>query len=50
MERLGDVVNQPLETGELEDSNITMPPIQGKINFDQVSFAYGTTGAPSYRG
>jgi ATP-binding cassette subfamily B protein len=50
VERLGDVVNQPLETGELEDSNITMPPIQGKINFDQVSFAYGTTGAPQLSG
>jgi ATP-binding cassette subfamily B protein len=50
VERLGDVVNQPLESADLDDSNITLPPIQGKITFDQVSFAYSTSGSPQLSG
>ena len=50
VERLGDVVNQPLETSELEEANITMPPIKGKINFDQVSFGYSSNSRPQLAG
>ena len=50
VERLGDVVNQPLETGDLEETNIAMPPIKGRINFDQVGFGYGSTANPQLAG
>ena len=50
VERLGDVVNQPLETSELEDTNISMPPIVGKITFDQVSFGYNNIERPQLAG
>ena len=50
VERLGDVVNQPLETGDLEEANIAMPEITGKLSFDQVSFGYSTTGRPQLAG
>ena len=41
VERLGDVVNQPLETSDNEMNNISMPPIKGHVVFDEVSFGYG---------
>ena len=50
VERLGDVVNQPLETDDIEDTNISMPPIEGTIRFDQVSFSYGATSAAQLSG
>ena len=50
VERLGDVVNQPLETSELEDTNISMPPIVGKVTFDQVSFGYNNIERPQLAG
>ena len=50
VERLGDVVNQPLETGDLEEANIAMPAISGKVSFDQVSFGYSSTGRPQLAG
>jgi ATP-binding cassette subfamily B protein len=50
VERLGDVVNQPLETTDLEDTNISMPPIKGKITFDQVSFGYNNIERPQLAG
>lgn len=50
VERLGDVVNQPLETGELQESNIAMPNIQGKIVFDQVGFGYSSNARPQLAG
>jgi ATP-binding cassette, subfamily B, bacterial HlyB/CyaB len=50
VERLGDVVNQPLETGDHEETNIAMPPIKGRINFDQVGFGYGSTANPQLAG
>ena len=50
VERLGDVVNQPLETEDIEDTNISMPPIEGTIRFDQVSFSYGATSSAQLSG
>ena len=50
VERLGDVVNQPLETEDIEDTNISMPPIEGTIRFDQVSFSYGANGSAAIGG
>ena len=50
VERLGDVVNQSLETSELETSNISMPPISGEIFFDEVSFSYTSSSRPQLSG
>ena len=50
IERLGDVVNQPLETTEDEYSNISMPPIKGEVHFDEVSFSYSSSSTPQLSG
>jgi len=50
VERLGDLVNQPLETSELEINNITMPPVNGEVRLDQVSFGYSSTVRPQLSG
>ena len=50
VERLGDVVNQPLETSEIEATNIAMPPIKGQICFQEVSFGYSTNSKPQLAG
>ena len=46
LERVGDVVNQPLEISENEEGNIIIPPIKGRIVADSVSFSYSSTSAP----
>lgn len=46
LERVGDVVNQSLETAENEDGNISMPDVKGNICFDSVSFSYSSTTVP----
>ena len=50
VERLGDVVNQPLETSEIESTNIAMPPIKGEISFQEVSFGYSVNSKPQLAG
>lgn len=50
LERLGDIVNQPLEISEHEASNITMPELLGDIHFDDVSFSYSQTDRPQLSG
>ena len=50
LERLGDIVNQPLETSEHEASNITMPKLLGDIAFEGVSFSYSQTTRPQLNG
>ncbi len=46
LERVGDVVNQPLEIKENEEGAINIPDIQGSISFDSVSFHYNSMEAP----
>ena len=46
LERVGDIVNQPLEISENEEGNIVMPDIKGEITADSVSFSYSSTAAP----
>ena len=46
LERVGDIVNQPLEISENEEGNIVMPAIKGEITADSVSFSYSSTAAP----
>jgi len=40
VERLADLVNQPLETGPYEQTSLPMPALVGKIAFQEVSFSY----------
>ena len=46
LERVGDVVNQSLETTENEDGNISMPDLIGNITFDSLSCSYSSSTEP----
>ena len=46
LERIGDIINQPLEVNENEDSNISMPDIHGDIAFENVSYQYSASAQP----
>ncbi len=50
VERLGDVVNQPLEVSDHEESNIDIPSIKGHVQFDQVTFGYSSSAPPQLAG
>ena len=39
-ERLADIIDTPEESNEADKANIPLPPIQGDVNFDNVSFAF----------
>ena len=43
LERVGDIVNQPLETEIQEINNIQQPSLKGKILLDDVSYSYNST-------
>ena len=44
IERLSDIVDSAPEANELDRLNIPMPPIQGEVAYENVSFRFGTTG------
>lgn len=44
IERLSDIVDASPEADEIDRLNIPMPPIQGAVKFENVSFRFGTTG------
>ena len=46
LERVGDVVNQPLEISEDEEENIVMPKIKGNIQADSISYSYSSNSDP----
>jgi len=46
LQRVGDIVNQPLEVLENEDNNIEMPKIKGSIIAENVGFSYASNTAP----
>ena len=46
LQRVGDIVNQPLEVLENEDKNIDMPEIKGSILAKDLSFTYSSTAQP----
>ena len=46
LQRVGDIVNQPLEVLENEDKNIEMPEVKGSIKAINVGFAYSSTANP----
>ena len=39
-ERLGDVVDTPMESDEVDQGKVALPSIQGRIRFDNVSFRF----------
>jgi ATP-binding cassette subfamily B protein len=50
VERLADLVNQPLETGPYEQTSLPMPALVGKIAFQEVSFSYSQASQPQLAG
>ena len=46
LQRVGDIVNQPLEVLENEDKNIDMPEIKGSILAKDLCFSYSSTAQP----
>jgi len=49
IERLGDVLDQPPEQTHEEAKNIPMPPLDGRVTFDRVTFGYVPGQAPQLR-
>jgi len=46
LERVGDVVNQPLEIGNDEEISIVMPKLQGNISARSLGYSYSSSGPP----
>jgi len=49
IQRLGDILNTPTEPG-YNQSRLSLPNIEGRIQFDQVSFRYRSDGPEILRG
>jgi ATP-binding cassette subfamily B protein len=49
MSRLGDVINSPAEQPLENTSQIPMPPIRGKVQYDGITFAYLPGQQPQLR-
>ena len=39
-ERLGDVIDTPQESNELDKQKISMPPVKGNVGFEEVTFSF----------
>lgn len=46
LERVGDVVNQPLEISEEEEANVVMPSLVGAVSAVSLGYAYSSTSPP----
>ncbi len=46
LERLSDVLDAPQEADETDRQNIAMPVIQGAVQYEGVSFRFGSSGPP----
>ncbi|MEQ9237245.1 peptidase domain-containing ABC transporter [Coleofasciculus sp. E2-BRE-01] len=44
LERLSDIVDSPQEADEEDRLNIPMPPIKGEVEYENLSFRFGTSG------
>nr|WP_315784919.1 peptidase domain-containing ABC transporter [Fischerella sp. JS2] len=44
LERLSDIVDTPQEVTQADQDNIPMPPIQGAVTYENVSFRFSTSG------
>ena len=40
-ERLADVIDTPQESNEVDKSKVMLPPIQGQVRFENLTFAFG---------
>ena len=40
-ERLADVIDTPQESDEVDKSKVMLPPIQGQVRFENLTFAFG---------
>ena len=45
-ERLADVIDTPLESNKDDQSKIPLPPIQGRVQFEGLNFAFNPGSAP----
>ncbi|WP_413747170.1 ABC transporter transmembrane domain-containing protein [Synechococcus sp. MIT S9507] len=45
-ERLADIINTPLESSETDQAKIPLPPINGKVTFDDVTFSFSPSAPP----
>jgi subfamily B ATP-binding cassette protein HlyB/CyaB len=50
VERLGDVLNMRTEVGLGQGNRVTLPPIAGRIEFDNIAFRYRPEGQEILRG
>jgi ATP-binding cassette, subfamily B, bacterial HlyB/CyaB len=44
LQRLGDILDQPQEQDEQQQSNILMPPIEGHVRYEDVCFSFRAGG------
>jgi ATP-binding cassette, subfamily B, bacterial HlyB/CyaB len=44
LERLSDIVDTPQEADEADRHNITLPPVQGTVKYENVSFRFAASG------
>ncbi|HEY9606113.1 MAG TPA: peptidase domain-containing ABC transporter [Allocoleopsis sp.] len=44
LERLSDIVDTPQEADETDRHNITLPPVQGTVKYENVSFRFAASG------
>lgn len=44
LERLSDIIDTPQEADELDRQNIPLPPVRGKVKYEDVSFRFGASG------
>jgi ATP-binding cassette subfamily B protein len=49
IERLSDILDSAPEADELDRLNIPMPTITGDVEYDNVTFRFGKTGAPQLK-
>ena len=45
-ERLADVINTPLESGSIDQSKIPLPPVDGNVKFEDITFSFTPNSAP----
>ncbi|MFL0758910.1 MAG: peptidase domain-containing ABC transporter, partial [Prochlorococcus sp.] len=45
-ERLADVIDTPQESNELDKGKVPLPPLQGDVSFEDLSFSFSKSTAP----
>ncbi|MFL0734122.1 MAG: peptidase domain-containing ABC transporter, partial [Prochlorococcus sp.] len=45
-ERLADVIDTPQESNELDKGKVPLPPLQGDVSFEDLSFSFNKSTAP----